>query len=220
MKAPPHWDVYLVTDRSFSRGRTTFEIVQAAVRGGVSAVQLREKDLDTRAFYEEGLKIRNLLTDADVPLIINDRIDLALALHAEGVHLGQRDMPLAAARSLVGPDRIVGLSVEDPSHISQDALTYADYLGVSPIFFTGTKKELIREWGLEGLRQARTLTTLPLVGIGSIKVENARSIVEAGADCIAVVTAIVAADDPELATRRLVQQVRAGKQTRETRLQQ
>jgi len=214
MNDPATWDVYLVTDRGFSKGRTTFEIVQAAVRGGVSAVQLREKDLDTRAFYEEGLAIRGLLTDAGVPLIINDRVDLALALQAGGVHLGQKDMPAGVARMLVGPSRIVGLSVEDPSHINPDALSHADYLGVSPIFLTGTKKELIREWGLEGLRQARALTALPLIGIGSINVENARSIIEAGADCVAVVTAIVAADDPELATRRLVEQVRAGKRSR------
>jgi len=211
MTEPAAWDVYLVTDRAFSKGRPTLEIVEAAVRGGISAVQLREKNLEARAFYEEGLKIRALLRTAGVPLIINDRIDVALALDADGVHLGQSDMPVGVARTVLGPNRIIGLSVEDPSHVNQDAVSYADYLGVSPIFLTGTKTELIRAWELDGLRQVRTLTTLPLVGIGSVKRDNARSVIEAGADCVAVVTAIVAADDPELATRHLVEEVRKGK---------
>jgi thiamine-phosphate pyrophosphorylase len=211
---PAAWDVYLVTDRALSKGRSTLEIVEAALRGGISAVQLREKDLEARAFYEEGLKIRHLLRSAGVPLIVNDRIDVALALDADGVHLGQSDMPAGVARTLLGPDRIIGLSVEDPSHINQDAVCCTDYLGVSPIFLTGTKTELIRAWELDGLRQVRTLTTLPLVGIGSVKRDNARSVIEAGADCVAVVTAIVAADDPELATRYLVEEVREGKRSR------
>jgi thiamine-phosphate pyrophosphorylase len=214
MREPATWDVYLVTDRALSKGRSTLEIVEAAVRGGISAVQLREKGLETGAFYEEGLEIRGLLRSAGVPLIINDRIDVALALDADGVHLGQSDIPVSVARSLLGPRRIIGLSVEDPSHISQDAVSYADYLGISPIFLTGTKAELIRMWGLDGLRHARTLTTLPLVGIGSIKRDNARSVIEAGADCVAVVTAIVAEDDPELATRYLAQEAREGKRSK------
>lgn len=214
MTEPAAWDVYLVTDRAFSKGRPTIEIVEAAVRGGISAVQLREKKLETRAFYEEGLKIRALLRAAGVPLIINDRIDVALALDADGVHLGQSDMPVGVARTVLGPNRIIGLSVEDPSHVNQDAVSYAEYLGVSPIFLTGTKTELIRAWELDGLRQVRTLTTLPLVGIGSVKRDNARSVIEAGADCVAVVTAIVAADDPEVATRYLVEEVREGKRSR------
>lgn len=214
MTEPAAWDVYLVTDRAFSKGRPTLEIVEAAVRGGISAVQLREKNLEARAFYEEGLKIRALLRTAGVPLIINDRIDVALALDADGVHLGQSDMPVGVARTVLGPNRIIGLSVEDPSHIDQDAVSHADYLGVSPIFLTGTKAELIRAWGLDGLRQVRALTTLPLVGIGSVKRENARSVIEAGADCVAVVTAIVAADDPERATRYLLEEIREGKRSK------
>lgn len=208
------WDVYLVTDRAFAQGRSIQEVVRAAVKGGVSAVQLREKDLDTRAFYEEGLKIKEMLNEAGVPLIINDRVDVALALNADGVHLGQSDMPASVARSILGPDRIIGLSVEDPSHIIDEEVSFVNYLGVSPVFLTGTKSELTKAWGLDGLRQARTMTALPLVGIGSIKLGNARGIIEAGADCVAVVTAIVSAEDPEQATRALVQEVRAGKRHR------
>lgn len=208
---PAAWEVYLVTDREFSRGRSNREIVEAAVRGGVSAVQLREKDLDTRSFLEQGLKIRDLLRSAGVPLIINDRIDIALALDADGVHLGQSDMPADIARSLLGPGRIIGLSVEEPAHLSPRETSSVDYLGVSPIFLTPTKTDLSTAWGIEGLRKARAMTDLPLVAIGSIKQENAREVITAGADCVAVVTAITAAEDPEANTRSLIEEVRAGK---------
>jgi len=216
MNAAASWDVYLVTDRSFSRERSTREVVEAAVAGGVSVVQLREKDLSTRRFYEEGLEIRGLLRSARVPLIINDRIDLALALDADGVHLGQDDMPLEIARSILGPHRIIGWSINRLEEITAEAECLADYLAVSPVFFTSTKSDISRPWGLDGLRRARTLATLPLVAIGGVNAQNAREVSAAGADCIAVVTAITVADDPEQATRHLVAEVRAGKKDRGT----
>ena len=214
MNDPGSWEVYLVTDRAFSRGRSTLEIVRAASKGGVSAVQLREKDLDTRAFYEEGLKIRDILRSSRVPLIINDRIDLALALDAEGVHLGQEDMPIKVARKILGPDRIIGISVNTPGQIDSERVSMANYLAISPVFFTSTKSDITEPWGLEGVRKARAMTDLPLVAIGSIKKENTAEVVAAGADCVAVVTAIVSADDPEQATRELLLEVRAGKRGR------
>jgi len=214
MSDPESWEVYLVTDRAFSRGRSTLEIVRAAVKGGVSAVQLREKELDIRAFYEEGLKIRDLLHSSGIPLIVNDRIDLALALDADGVHLGQEDMPITIARKILGPDRIVGISVNAPNQIDEESASMANYLAISPVFFTATKSDITQPWGLEGVRKARTMTDLPLVAIGSINKENTREVIAAGADCVAVVTAIVSADDPEQATRELMEQVRAGKRER------
>lgn len=214
MKDPVSWEIYLVTDRAFSKGRSTLEIVEAAVAGGVSAVQLREKDLEARDFYEEGIRIRDLLRSKGVPLIINDRIDLALALDADGVHLGQKDMPVDVARRILGTDCVIGLSVEKLAQINSYAVAHADYLGISPVFLTATKPELDTSWGLEGIRRARSLTDLPLVAIGSIKRENAADVIRAGADCVAVVTAIVAADDPREATRLLLKEVRAGKRDR------
>ncbi|MDQ7781321.1 MAG: thiamine phosphate synthase [Desulfomonilaceae bacterium] len=211
MTHPSTWEVYLVTDRSLSRGRSTREIVEAAVRGGVSAVQLREKDLDTRSFLEEGRSVREILRASGVPLIINDRIDVALALDADGVHLGLSDMPADIARRLLGPDRIIGLSVEGPEHLTSQETAYADYLAISPVFLTLTKTDLKKAWGLDGLRGARSLTGLPLVAIGSVKHENAKQVTEAGADCVAVVTAITAAENPEQAARLLLEEVRAGK---------
>lgn len=214
MKNLAAWDVYIVTDRRLSKGRSTLEIVEAAVSGGASVVQLREKNLQTGEFYQEGLKIRDFLKSMDVPLIINDRIDLALALDAEGVHVGREDMPVEVARRILGPDKILGVSVEKPEHIDETAVECADYLGVSPVFLTPTKEELVTSWGIEGLRKVRSMTDLPLVAIGSVKRENAREVVEAGADCVAVVSAIVSADDPREAARLLLEEVRAGKRAR------
>lgn len=215
MMDPAAWEVYLVTDRSFSRGKSTGQIVEAAVRGGVSAVQLREKDLSTKAFYEEGLRIKDFLRASKVPLIVNDRIDVALALDADGVHLGQDDMPAEVARGILGPERIIGVSVNRPEDIREASVAAANYLAISPVFFTATKEDITTPWGLDGVRVARSLTKLPLVAIGSIKAENTRGVVAAGADCVAVVTAIVSADDPEQATRYLLSEVRAGKAARE-----
>jgi len=207
-------EVHLVTDRGLSKGRSTLEIVEAAARGRVSVVQFREKHLETRDFYEEGLKIRDLLRSLGIVFIVNDRIDLALALDADGVHLGQSDMPMETARKILGPDKIIGLSVEEPKHINEQAGKYANYLGVSPIFVTSTKPELESGWGLDGLRKARSMTDLPLVAIGSINAENAEEVINAGADSVAVVSAIVSADDPQQAARSLVEQVRKAKTRR------
>ncbi len=211
MNDPSRWDVYLVTDRSFSRGRPTREIVQAALRGGVSVVQLREKDLDTRDFYREGLKIRDLLKSWGAPLIVNDRIDIALALDADGVHLGKSDMPVAIARKILGHGKLIGLSLNTIDDLDDPDVAYADYLAVSPVFLTQTKTDTAPAWGLDGLRTARTQTDKPLVAIGGISVENVKSVIAAGADCVAVVTAIVSADDPAAATRKLKALVRQQK---------
>ncbi len=214
MKSPSEWDLYLVTDRYFSKNRSTVEIVEKSVQGGVSVVQLREKDLCTRDFYEEGHQIKDFLKRSGIPLIINDRIDIALALDADGVHLGQKDMPLAQARKILGPDRIIGLSVECLADINREAETYADYLALSPVFHTATKTDISAPWGLEGIRKARAATAMPLIAIGSIKLSNAGSVIEAGADCIAVVTAIVSAEDPEEEAGNLTRAVRIAKNRR------
>lgn len=215
MKPPPTWDVYLVTDRIFSRGRTNREVIEAAIRGGVSVVQLREKTLSTRAFVQQGLAIREMVAAHGIALIINDRIDVALAIDADGVHVGQDDMPLALVRRILGPNKIVGLSVNALDQIDDEADALADYLAISPVFFTSTKEDISKPWGLDGIRKARELTGLPLVGIGGISLSNAREVVAAGIDCVAVVTAITSADDPETATRELVAQVAAGKRGRQ-----
>lgn len=216
MMDPSQWAVYLVTDRFFSRGRSTPFIVKAALEGGVSVVQLREKQLSTREFYFAGLELRDLLKSAGVPLIINDRIDIAQAVDADGVHLGTSDMPVIVARRILGEGKIIGVSVNCLEELEDPSLAMADYLAISPVFATQTKTDTAPAWGLEGLEKARLKTSKPLVAIGGISHRNAASVIEAGADCIAVVTAIVAADDPASATKTLTAMVRNEKMSRQT----
>ncbi len=216
MMGPSEWDVYLVTDRFFSRGRSTRAIVQAAIEGGVSVVQLREKELSTRDFYDAGVEIRDILRGADIPLIINDRIDIALALDADGVHIGTSDMPISAARKILGADKIIGLSVNRVEELDDPSTSLADYLAVSPVFATQTKKDTAPAWGLAGLETARRRTDKPLVAIGGISQINAGSVIASGADCVAVVTAIVAADDPAAAAETLKAIVKKEKSRRGT----
>jgi thiamine-phosphate pyrophosphorylase len=197
------YSVYLVTDRRLSRGRSTVDVVTAAVRGGATVVQLREKTADTREFIEEAMAMQDFLAARGVPLIINDRIDVALAVNADGVHLGQRDMPIELARKIVGPQMIIGISAESLADAVAAERAGADYLGVSPIFDTSTKTDTAPALGLEGLKQIRTTVNLPLVGIGGLNADNAGRVIENGADGVAVVSAIVSADDPEPAAREL-----------------
>jgi len=208
---PIDYSLYLVTDRGLSRGRSTLEVVRAAVRGGVTCVQLREKTAATRAFIEEALGVRAYLNSCGVPLIINDRVDVALAVGADGVHLGQSDMPLAAARALVGAAMVIGISAESVRDAVEAA--GADYLGVSPVFATPTKADTAAPLGLEGLRAIREAVKTPLVAIGGLNRGNAAAAIRSGADGVAVVSAIVAADDPEEAARAIRIEIDAARRT-------
>jgi len=189
----------LVTDRSLSQGRSLVEVVAEAVAGGVTCVQLREKTCSTRQFLDEALALKALLQPLGGALIINDRVDIAMAVGADGVHLGQSDMPISHARHLLGPDCLIGISAESV----QDALAAeqqgADYIGISPVFSTPTKTDTAPALGLNGIRQIRELVRIPLVGIGGINLTNARQVIAAGADGVAVVSAIMAAGSPRQA---------------------
>ena len=195
--------LYLVTDQSLMRGRPLADVVAAAVQGGVSCVQLREKNLGSRDFLAQALMLKKLLAPQRVPLVINDRIDIALACGAEGVHLGQSDLPVAQARQLLPPQVFIGWSVETMSDVLQSATLPLDYLGVSPVFATPTKTDTGTAWGLEGLALVRAATALPLVAIGGMHAGNARQVLRAGADGLAVVSALCAADDPQAAAAGL-----------------
>jgi thiamine-phosphate pyrophosphorylase len=196
----------LVTDAAACAPRDLADVVRAAVRGGVTCVQLREKDLATRAFVARACLLREVLSEAPrkVPLIVNDRVDVALACGADGVHVGQSDMPATLVRRML-PEAIIGLSVEslaDVRAVADQGLP-VDYLGVSPVFATPTKADAAPALGLAGLAAIRALTRLPLVAIGGIGHANAAAVFAAGADGLAVVSAICAAADPEGAARRL-----------------
>lgn len=189
--------LYLVTDRTLSLSRPLEEVVEKAVKGGVTMVQLREKDCTTREFYDLAMQLKICLKPYNIPLIINDRLDIALACDAEGLHIGQSDMPYAVARKLLGKDKIIGLSVENV----QDAIDAndldIDYIGISPVFSTPTKTDTALALGLEGVRAITKISRHPSVGIGGINQSNARDIIEAGADGISVVSAIMSAADPK-----------------------
>ena len=197
--------LYLVTDSALSRGRSLPEVVEAAVRGGVSCVQLREKHLPTRDFVAQALALRPLLQRHGVPLVIKDRTDVALACQADGVHLGQSDMPAEVARRLLPEHVFIGWSVETPQDVANALHLPVDYLGVSPVFATPTKTDTLSPWGLAGLQQARQRTALPLVAIGGIHAGNAQAVLQAGADGLAVVSAICSADSPQDAAAELAQ---------------
>lgn len=195
--------LYLVTDRGLCGSRSVAEIVLLAAKAGVAHVQLREKDISTRLFVEEAQRIKKLLAPYKIPLIINDRLDVALACKADGVHIGQEDMPYVIARRLMGNKAIIGLSVETWADVEESQKLDVDYIGVSPVFATATKADTKNPWGLAGLSRVKAFSRHPLVAIGGINESNARAVVEAGADCLAVVSAICAAPDPQVAARKL-----------------
>jgi thiamine-phosphate pyrophosphorylase len=196
--------IYLVTDQKACMGKSLELIVSEAVKAGVSCVQLREKDTGTRLFLNRALALKSILEPADIPLIINDRVDIALAAGADGVHLGQSDMPYDCARRLMGSDAIIGLSVETWEDVKNAQELDVDYLGISPLFSTPTKTDTKTPWGLEGLQKIRKYSCHPLVAIGGIDTSNAQQVLKAGANGIAVVSAICSADDSFAAAKQLV----------------
>ena len=198
------WSLYLVVERSLMGNRDWVDVVCAAVRGGVTVVQLREKECSTRTFIQLAEQLLPHLRTAGVPLIINDRVDVALAVGADGVHVGQSDMPAAQARKLLGPERFLGLSLEYKDQFYDSDITLVDYVAASPVFATPTKTDTAPPWGLEGLRALCHVSPKPVVAIGGINVSNATAVRQAGAAGLAVVSALCAAPDPEAAARALL----------------
>ena len=195
--------LYLVTDRGLCGKKSLEEVIYLGVKGGVSYVQLREKEISTRLFAEEAKRIKKILEPFNVPLIINDRVDVALACGAEGVHIGQEDMPCENVRKIMGQKAIIGLSVETWGDVEASQKLDVSYIGVSPVFSTPTKKDTKGVWGLEGLTRIKNFSRHPLVAIGGINESNIQEVVNAGAQCVAVVSAICASSNPEESSRRL-----------------
>ena len=196
--------LYLVTDRGIAGKRDIDDIVLEAVQGGVTMVQLREKNISTREFVELAVKLKKILTPYDVPLIINDRVDVAVASGADGVHIGQSDMPYHIARGMLGYDKIIGLSVENFKQLEESNGLAVDYIGISPVFSTPTKTDTAEPFGLEGLKKAVAMSTHPTVGIGGMNPDTAASVMATGTDGIAVVSAIVGAKSPREASQNLI----------------
>jgi len=204
----PDLSLFLVTDTRLCGDRGVVETVRAAVHGGVSAVQVREPGADTRELFALAQAVHRALDGTGVPLFVNDRIDVALAVDAEGVHLGQKDLPVPAARSVAaGRHLLIGLTVSDPHEVAAARALAGgppDYLGLSPIFTSSTKPEAGKGLGLEGIRALRSAADgIPCVAIGGITAANADAVRSTGVDGLAVVSALCCAPDPVAAAREL-----------------
>jgi thiamine-phosphate pyrophosphorylase len=205
--------LYLVTSQSLSLGRTTLEILEAALRGGVKLVQLREKKMPLRELYAIAIEARRMTSEAGALLVINDRIDVALAVGADGVHLGQGDLPIEAGRE-IGPDLIIGASTHSVAEAADAIAGGASYVNIGPIFETDTKMWADEFLGLDGLREIAATVTVPFTVMGGIKRQHIPQLVEAGAETIALVTAVTKAPNVEQATRNLLAAIRGASTAR------
>ena len=195
--------LYLVTDPQMTAGRGFVETVAAAIGGGVTMVQLRDKDAPARDLIEIGRALKALLSPRGIPRIVNDRLDVACAIGADGIHVGQGDLPPAAARAALGPQAIIGLSITRAEELGTFDPAVSDYVGLGPIFPTGTKSDAAPALGEAGFASLRRRLVCPVVAIGGISAANAAQAMAAGADGLAVVSAICAATDPLSAARTL-----------------
>ncbi len=205
------WTLYLITDAKLSRGRSHLEVAREAIKGGASLIQFRDKEMTTRQLVETARKIKKLTDEADIPLIINDRLDVALAVDADGVHVGQDDMPAALARQLIGPHKILGVSASTVEEALQAEKDGADYVSASPVFTTPTKPDAPPPTHLEGLTAIVEAVDLPVIAIGGISEENAAEVIACGVDGVAVISAVVSAPDIAAAARRLRETVEAAR---------
>jgi thiamine-phosphate pyrophosphorylase len=202
--------LHVLTDRALSLGRDMLTVAAAALDGGATVIQLRDKTASTRLLIEEAVALRALTRERGALLIVNDRIDVALAADADGAHVGQDDMPAALARQLLGSERILGVSAGNLEEAAEAVIAGADYLGVGPIYATASKADAGQPQGTALLSQLAARHSLPLIAIGGITAENTSKTIQAGATGIAVISAVVSAPDITAATHDLRQIVFAG----------
>ena len=193
-----------MADMEAAGKRDLVAIVQEATAAGATMIQLRGKNCNTREFLDLALKTSDFLSSKGIPLIINDRVDIVLACGAEGLHLGQQDLPLAYARKILGNERLIGISVNTLDEAREAESGGADYIGVGPIYFTASKEKLPTILGLDGLRTCREKVHIPILAIGGITAGNAKAVISAGADGIAVISAIMGENDINKATKSLL----------------
>ena len=218
-----NWDLYLITEERLSAGRKSLEVVKEAAAGGVDVIQLREKNLGLREKFQLGEQIKKICARHGITFIVNDRLDLAQALDADGVHLGQSDLPLRSARKILGPDKIIGLSAWQNQEITAAEADGADYLGVGAIFKTKSKQLNSDKngIGLQRMAEIRQRTELPLIAIGGLNKENASDVIQSGADCISVITALTEEEIIEKETQKFKEIIREAKlKRREANCQQ
>ena len=196
-------ELYLVTDEAACLGRDFFWVVEEAVKGGVTMVQLREKALSTRAFIDKAKRLKELLAPYEVPLIINDRVDVAIASDADGVHVGQNDMPFQLLKNMLPAGKIAGISAENKENVQESERWNISYLALSPLFATPSKTDTGNPWGMEGIKWARQNSRHPLIVIGGLNTHNTREAMLNGADGIAVISAICSSPSPYEAAKEL-----------------
>jgi len=193
--------LYIILDPSVCPARPLVEVLTAAAEAGASLFQYRNKTASMKDAYVEALALRQAAAKAGVLFIINDRCDLALAVDADGVHLGQGDLPLDLAKKVMGPDKLIGISTHNPDQVREATAGKPDYLGFGPIFKPGSKQGHDPVVGLEGLRAMRSLTSLPVFAIGGIQIDQAGEVMRAGANGVAIISAILKAPDISLAVK-------------------
>jgi thiamine-phosphate pyrophosphorylase len=201
------WTLCFIADSEASAGRDILWLIEEAVAGGATIIQLRGKIWTDRDFLRRGVKAIELLRPKGIPLIINDRADIALACGADGVHLGQDDLPVRTARKILGRDRLIGVSVNTPEEVRKAEEVGADYAGAGPVFATLSKPDLKPLLGLESLRRIRAETRLPILGIGGITPANVADVITAGADGVAVISAIASAVSPRQASTEFIEAI-------------
>ncbi|MBD5638228.1 thiamine phosphate synthase [Clostridium botulinum] len=199
-----NYELYLITDRRFLKGRELKKVVEDAILGGVTIVQVREKNVSTREFYNVAKEVKEVTDHYKVPIIINDRLDIAQAIDAHGVHLGQNDMHLNIARRILGKDKIIGISVGNVREALEAENNGADYLGIGTIFPTGSKKDVDAIIGIDGLSKIKNNISIPSVAIGGINKANFKDVLNTGIEGISVISAILDEDDINIAANNLL----------------
>ncbi|ENK0556346.1 thiamine phosphate synthase [Clostridium botulinum] len=199
-----NYELYLITDRRFLKGRELKKVVEDAILGGVTIVQVREKDVSTREFYNVAKEVKEVTDHYKVPIIINDRLDIAQAINAHGVHLGQKDMQLNIARRILDKDKIIGISVGNIKEALEAENNGADYLGIGTIFPTGSKKDVDAIIGIDGLSKIKNNISIPSVAIGGINKTNFKDVLNTGIEGISVISAILGENDINIAANNLL----------------
>jgi thiamine-phosphate pyrophosphorylase len=204
------WSLYAILDKGFVKDRSIATLAEDLIKGGAGVIQLRNKSSETHEFYLDAVEVKAVTQKHGIPLIINDRLDIARAVEAAGVHLGQKDLPLQVARSLIGKEMILGASVHNLTEFNQAVEAGADYLGVGTMYPTNTKK-VPQIMGVQFVRRLRSKTDLPMVAIGGITLENLTPVIQAGADGVAVISALLSVEDVATRARQFVQKIRSAK---------
>lgn len=203
--------LYLVTDDSITDDAKLLGIVESALKGGVTLVQYRDKKTSAAKMYQRAKLLKSLTGHYNVPLLINDRLDIALAVNAEGLHIGQSDLPYSVARKILGPKSIIGLSVENLEQAKIAEGLDVDYIGVSPIYKTPTKTDTENPFGLDGLKAVHQISRHPLVAIGGIKLNNATDVIKAGATGLAIVSGLSTSPNPKKTAEQFLKQIALAK---------